>query len=85
MISAETGDGVDDLMAEVVAQLPEGPHLFPEDQLTDLPMRLLAAEVTREHLFRQLHRGSALCADGRDRGLGGIRRRQRQGDRRSSM
>jgi GTP-binding protein Era len=55
MISAETGDGVEDLMAEVVAQLPEGPHHFPEDQLTDLPVRLLAAEVTREHLFRQLH------------------------------
>ena len=55
MISAETGDGVDDLMAEVVAHLPDGPHHFPEDQLTDLPVRLLAAEVTREHLFRQLH------------------------------
>ncbi len=55
MISAETGDGVEDLMAEVVAHLPEGPHHFPEDQLTDLPVRLLAAEVTREHLFRQLH------------------------------
>jgi GTPase len=55
MISAETGDGVEDLMTEVVAQLPEGPHHFPDDQLTDLPVRLLAAEVTREHLFRQLH------------------------------
>ena len=55
MLSAETGDGVEDLMDEVVAQLPEGPHLFPEDQLTDLPVRLLASEVTREHLFRQLH------------------------------
>jgi GTP-binding protein Era len=55
MISAETGDGVEDLMAEVVARLPEGPHHFPEDQLTDLPMRMLASEVTREHLFRQLH------------------------------
>jgi GTP-binding protein Era len=55
MISAETGDGVEDLMDEVVARLPEGPHHFPEDQLTDLPARLLAAEVTREHLFRQLH------------------------------
>lgn len=55
MISAETGDGVEDLMNEVAAHLPEGPHHFPEDQLTDLPVRLLAAEVTREHLFRQLH------------------------------
>ena len=42
-------------MKEVVAHLPEGPHHFPDDQLTDLPVRLLAAEVTREHLFRQLH------------------------------
>lgn len=55
MISAETGDGVEDLMNEVAAHLPEGPHHFPDDQLTDLPVRLLAAEVTREHLFRQLH------------------------------
>ena len=55
MVSAETGDGVEDLMAEVAAHLPEGPHHFPDDQLTDLPVRLLAAEVTREHLFRQLH------------------------------
>jgi GTP-binding protein Era len=55
MISAETGDGVEDLMSDVVAHLPEGPHHFPDDQLTDLPVRLLAAEVTREHLFRQLH------------------------------
>ena len=55
MVSAETGDGVDDLMTEIVAHLPEGPHHFPEDQLTDLPVRLLAAEVTREHLFRLLH------------------------------
>ena len=55
MISAETGDGVDDLMTEIVAHLPKGPHYFPEDQLTDLPVRLLAAEVTREHLFRLLH------------------------------
>lgn len=55
MISAETGDGVEDLVNELVKELPEGPHHFPEDQLTDLPQRLLAAEVTREHLFRQLH------------------------------
>ena len=55
MISAETGDGVEDLMDEVVARLPQGPHHFPDDQLTDLPVRLLASEVTREHLFRQLH------------------------------
>jgi GTP-binding protein Era len=55
MISAETGDGVDDLMRVLVSRLPSGPWLYPEDQITDMPMRLLAAEVTREHLFRQLH------------------------------
>ncbi|GIK96710.1 MAG: GTPase Era [Alphaproteobacteria bacterium] len=55
MISAETGDGVGDLMAALAARLPKGPWLFPEDQVSDMPMRLIAAEVTREHLFRQLH------------------------------
>lgn len=55
MISAETGDGVDDLMAAFRGRLPAGPWLFPEDQVSDMPMRLIAAEVTREHLFRQLH------------------------------
>jgi GTP-binding protein Era len=55
MISAETGDGVDDLMKVLVSRLPVGPHHFPDDELTDMPLRLLAAEVTREHLFRQLH------------------------------
>jgi GTP-binding protein Era len=55
MVSAETGDGVADLPKALVPKLPEGPWLFPEDQLTDMPQRLLAAEVTREQLFRQLH------------------------------
>jgi GTP-binding protein Era len=55
MISAETGDGVEDLMKLLVARLPASPWLYPEDQTTDVPLRLLAAEVTREHLFRQLH------------------------------
>jgi GTP-binding protein Era len=54
MISAETGDGVDDLGRTLAARLPAGPWLYPPDQLTDLPLRLLAAELTREHLFRQL-------------------------------
>jgi GTP-binding protein Era len=54
MISAESGDGVDDLGRTLAARVPPGPWLYPEDQLTDLPLRLLAAEVTREHLFRQL-------------------------------
>jgi len=54
MISAETGDGVDDLLKTLAARVPEGPHHYPDDQVTDAPMRSLAAEVTREQLFRQL-------------------------------
>lgn len=54
MISAETGDGVKDLLAHLVSQLPEGPWLFPEDQVSDMPERLLAAEITREKLYLQL-------------------------------
>ncbi|MGE0733677.1 MAG: GTPase Era [Alphaproteobacteria bacterium] len=55
MVSALTGDGVADLRSTLAARMPEGPWHFPEDQLTDLPMRLLAAETTREQLFLQLH------------------------------
>jgi GTPase len=55
MISGLTGSGVDDLRAHLVAALPEGPFLFPEDQLSDLPQRLMAAEATREQVFLQLH------------------------------
>jgi len=55
MISATTGDGVEDLAAALAARAPAGPWHFPEDQLSDLPQRLLAAEITREHLYRQLH------------------------------
>jgi GTP-binding protein Era len=55
MISAETGDGVDDLRGYLAERAPEGPWLFPEDQLSDLPMRLIAAETTREKLFLRLH------------------------------
>lgn len=55
MISALTGDGVADLRAHLAGLLPEGSWHFPEDQLSDLPLRLLAAEVTREKLFLRLH------------------------------
>jgi GTP-binding protein Era len=55
MISAETGDGTDDLLAHLADKLPEGPWLFPEDQVSDMPERLLAAEITREQLYLQLH------------------------------
>ncbi|MCC6918623.1 MAG: GTPase Era [Alphaproteobacteria bacterium] len=55
MISARTGDGVDDLAARVAEAMPQGPWLYPEDQVADMPTRLLAAEITREQLFLQLH------------------------------
>ena len=55
MVSALTGDGVGDLLAHLSGAVPEGPWLYPEDQLSDLPERLLAAEVTREKLFLRLH------------------------------
>jgi GTP-binding protein Era len=54
MISALTGDGVDDLKAALASRVPERPWLFPEDQVTDMPVRLLAAEITREKLFLRL-------------------------------
>jgi len=55
MISALTGDGVDDLRHWLAVNLPEGPWLFPEDQLSDMAERLIAAEATREQVFLQLH------------------------------
>ena len=55
MISAETGDGVDDLIKALAKRLPEGPWHYPADQISDMPMREIAAEITREQLFRQLH------------------------------
>jgi GTP-binding protein Era len=55
MISAENGDGTEDLFRHVVGLMPAGPWHFPADQLSDLPMRMIAAETVREHLFRQLH------------------------------
>jgi len=54
MVSAEKGDGVADLKRALAGRMPEGPWLYPEDDLTDMPARLLAAEVTREHAYRQL-------------------------------
>ena len=54
-VSALDGDGVEDLVAALRAHLPAGPWLFPEDQISDLPMRMLAAEITREKLFLRVH------------------------------
>ena len=54
MISALDGDGVQDLKRHLAAAVPAGPWLYPEDQLAEMPERLLAAEITREQLFLQL-------------------------------
>src|SRR5690606_5468167 len=55
MISALTGSGCDDLLDYLAGTLPEGPWYYPEDQISDLPMRQLAAEITREKIFLRLH------------------------------
>jgi GTP-binding protein Era len=55
MISALTGDGVADLKRDLAARMPEGPWHFPEDQISDATDRMLAAEITREQIYRQLH------------------------------
>ncbi len=55
MVSALSGDGVDDLRRKLAAMVPSGPFHYPEDQMSDAPMRHLAAEITREKIFRQLH------------------------------
>ena len=55
MISAEKGHGVETLRQWLAGQLPEGPWLYPEDQIADLPMRMIAAEMTREKLTLRLH------------------------------
>ncbi|MBD3676902.1 MAG: GTPase Era [Rhodobacteraceae bacterium] len=55
MISAEKGYGVDDLRQWLAGEMPEGHWLYPEDQIADLPMRMIAAEITREKLTLRLH------------------------------
>jgi GTP-binding protein Era len=55
MVSATTGDGVADLKAALARRMPEGPWHFPEDQVSDVTDRMLAAEITREQLYHQLH------------------------------
>ena len=55
MISAEKGHGVDDLREWLAAELPAGPWLYPEDQIADLPLKMIAAEITREKLTLRLH------------------------------
>jgi len=55
MLSAEKGKGTDDFMAWLADQMPKGPYLFDPEDLSDMPMRLLAAEILREKLFLNLH------------------------------
>ncbi len=55
MVSAANGDGLDGLLDALERAMPEGPHLYPADELTDLPDRLLAAELVREQIFLQTH------------------------------
>lgn len=55
LVAAETGDGVEDLKAYITGRMPESPWMFPEDQLSDLSERLLAAEITREKIYLRLH------------------------------
>jgi GTPase len=55
MISAERGHGIDTLREWLAGEVPEGPWLYPEDQIADLPMRNIAAEITREKLTLRLH------------------------------
>ncbi len=54
MVSAETGDGAQELLCYLADTVPSGPWLFPEDQISDMPQRLLAAEITREKIYLQL-------------------------------
>lgn len=54
MISALKGDGLDRLVRDLAGKMPEGPWMFSEDQISDMPMRMLAAEITREKIFLQL-------------------------------
>ncbi|SDZ55752.1 GTP-binding protein Era [Jannaschia faecimaris] len=55
LISAEKGHGVEDLRTDLAARVPAGPWLYPEDQIADLPLRIIAAEITREKLTLRLH------------------------------
>ena len=55
MISALKQNGIQELQSELAAMMPEGPWFYPEDQISDAPMRMLAAEITREKIFERLH------------------------------
>jgi GTP-binding protein Era len=55
MVSALKADGTDKLKRELARMMPEGPWLYPEDQISDAPLRMLAAEITREKIYERLH------------------------------
>lgn len=55
MISALKGDGIETMKRQLAAMMPEGPWLYPEDQISDAPLRMLAAEITREKIYERLH------------------------------
>lgn len=55
MISALKGDGIQTLKRQLAEMMPEGPWLYPEDQISDAPLRILAAEITREKIYERLH------------------------------
>ena len=77
MISASRGDGVRDILRYLTALMPQAPWLYPEDEMTDMPERALAAEITREECFLKLHAELPYGRDGRDRKMG-RKNRQRQ-------
>ena len=56
MISADKGDGINDLVLHFTEILPSGPWMFPKDQVSNLTDRLIAAEITREKIFQQLYK-----------------------------
>jgi GTP-binding protein Era len=55
MVSATTGDGVEELKHKLAGMMPPGPWLYPEDQIADAPLRLMASEITREKIYERLH------------------------------
>ena len=73
MISAERGHGVGDLREWLAQEMPEGPWLYPEDQIADLPMRMIAAEMTREKADPAPASRIALSINGGNRELAGTR------------
>ena len=85
MISALTGDGIAELRRAFASRMPPGPWHYPEDQLSDMPMRMMAAEITREKIYDRLHEELALSLDGRDDLVGGGARRARCASSRPSM